>query len=295
MDPNSDYARSLGDFRLLPPEIRNMIYALVVCEPPKWKRPHFFDRRLHILKEPLEDNYSQAPFIELCRSRSRKHMRLLSASKAVYAEASYIFWTTNTFCFFSGADFIYAVGSCLEPKRRRLLQHINIVGTIQYNGDGVNNGNWRDWEPEYNVEGPFEKTIRQCTGLRTLGIDVNSVSPHTSTPPSIPRKYAQVLSRMLQPQVNVSFLRLHHSRESYPGPGSSLLPTSPMWDFKLSYNYYYDHYHSLEKMPYSLHEEIAKEAAEGEDHLPLRDWKTIFQSPLSANRVMPRGVSRRRR
>ncbi|KAI0107501.1 hypothetical protein GGR51DRAFT_515726 [Nemania sp. FL0031] len=196
---------SLGHLAILPPELRNIIYEFVLVDPPKWERPH--KRCPHGLQNGYLAHICQLPFKQYssCRGRVREGISLLRVNKGLHTEASPIFWSQNIFCFLSGDEFIKCVGTYLRSDYRSLLRHIRIIRigpTRNYSGIP----SWWTRDPDYEKK-PFEITIRQCTGLRTLGIDINLVTPYQWRPDYLYASYVQILAGMISPKVQFSFLK----------------------------------------------------------------------------------------
>ncbi|KAI1114590.1 hypothetical protein F5Y14DRAFT_413859 [Nemania sp. NC0429] len=232
MDEVSRYQRSLGALTILPPELRNLVYKFALVGPPTWHHPYNAECCL-----PKPENGRPARACQLFSHkysvcRGRPGTGLLQVSRAINREASPIFWSQNVFCFVSGDDFVDCVGARLRSEYRSLLRHIYILGTFH---------NLWAFHRSLDVESkPFETTIRQCTGLRTIGIDVGK--PDDPCPRDhLETRYVKMLADMVPPKVQFNFLQLSLTTDlSYAEPR---IP-----------NVYY---RCLYQKPYSVHDEPA--------------------------------------
>ncbi|KAI0197724.1 hypothetical protein F4808DRAFT_288258 [Astrocystis sublimbata] len=198
------YLQSLGSLAILPPELRFIIYKFVLVDPPRWQRPHH--PSCSYGHEPSTENACSPrryippwePFC-LCQCCLREGTSLLRVSRAIHTEASPVFWSQNLFCFESGNDFARCVGTRLRSEHRGLLRHAYILNDI-YPGGIIN-----EQGPDWNKLKPFENTIRQCTGLRTLGINPEVVRPF-ETPIFDRDSVPVVLAGMISPKIQFSLL-----------------------------------------------------------------------------------------
>ncbi|KAI1130566.1 hypothetical protein F5Y10DRAFT_289232 [Nemania abortiva] len=275
MQGKSDYLQSLGALSTLPPELRNIVYKYVLVGPPMWERPHSADccRCTPNACRPIHDCQRRLKRVLSCRCRVREGTSLLRVNKAIHAEASHIFWTKNTFCFISSSEFIAHVSGRLRPEHRSLLRHIYIIGPIRPSWLYSSlTSTWFNWEQGYEKLW-FETTIRQCTGLRTLAIDIDSVCPLVRRPAYLDMGYIQVLAGMVSPRVHFSFLHLR---------------VLPMIDLSAMPGHRFMYYDSLYQMPYNLHDEAIKgETTTSKDLRPVYDWEPVYGPPYSGKNIMP--------
>ncbi|KAI0194540.1 hypothetical protein F4808DRAFT_336797 [Astrocystis sublimbata] len=266
MSHHNNQLLSLGCLSILPPELRCMIYEFVLIDPPKWERPHFDTRCRHHSEYCLRPLHMRSQ----CRGHYRDGLEMLRVNKALYVEANPIFWSQNTFCFFSADDFISCVGRNLRADNCSLLRHLRIVGTIHYRQRDYSSFT-PTWSPDYPKK-PFEITLRKCTSLRTLGIDINSVTPCLSWPQYLDTQYVQVLASMISPTVQFSFLKLgwkafidtSQRREKERSQGREKVTIKS--------------YDALSQMPYDLHVgAFTNTKTTTRKDLPMRDWELVYE------------------
>lgn len=157
----------------LPPELRDHILSFALVETIKWERRH----KSHCASGPRTSTEIEYPPFLLeetrdrtrhCRCIARSSLDVLIVSRQLYAEGAHIFWTKNTFCFKSMAEFSRTVGRTLRPGTRKMIRHISLVG---YGASSPS---------EPNAFDGFWASMLQCTGLRTLELDPNTVSARGS-------------------------------------------------------------------------------------------------------------------
>jgi hypothetical protein len=176
IDPESAWEPRRGFFGL-PPELRDVIYNMVLIEPPKWERRHsplcdLCPRHTNKFERPVFDD--QLTRCTTCKLR--QNTGLLLANRQVHRETASIFWSRNTFCFRTATEFAKDVGKVLRPEYRQLLQHVSIlrvnwqvyqIGWLRAHGE-------RRGAIDVGTEGMWNALL-QCTALRRVEIGAEHV------------------------------------------------------------------------------------------------------------------------
>lgn len=160
----------------LPRELRDIIYELVLVEPPKWERRHkaicdHCPRNTKTFERPVFDHF------EGCSCQQRKacpcglrSAGLLGVNRQLHRETAPIFWTKNVFAFDRAGHFAEDVGENLRAEYREMLQHVSILGV---HWEEFQQASWPDicytWDDHM---GSLEMwtALKGCSGLRTLEI-----------------------------------------------------------------------------------------------------------------------------
>lgn len=164
----------------LPREIRDIIYDMVLMEPPLWERRHRplckqCPRDTDTFEHPLFDFASD----DRCDCSIRCNTGLLGVNRQIHAETAPLFWSKNVFCFDRPEDFTVSVGADLRPEYRDLLQHVSILGTTWEH-------NQESWDPDYRHRLPdgqdaeakaqaVWETLFMCRGLKTLEMGLEEI------------------------------------------------------------------------------------------------------------------------
>lgn len=160
----------------LPREVRDMIYELVLVEPPKWERRHkatceWCPRNTKTFERPVFDHWSSCSCIgdRVCKCIKRS-LWLLCVNKQLHHEAAPIFWMRNTFCFDRANEFVVSVGEALREEYVRLIQHVSILGV---HWEEYQQASWPDccyrWNDNTGSMDMWE-ALKRCSGLKTLEI-----------------------------------------------------------------------------------------------------------------------------
>ncbi|KAK8133762.1 hypothetical protein PG984_005774 [Apiospora sp. TS-2023a] len=171
--PNSTTTERPKAFLDLPPEIRDLIYELVLipAAPP-----------CHLqLVEPLTLLRGQTPLGEhgehppcagpdipkpsvistSCRCAKRKHLALLSANRQIYHEASHVLWSKNVFSFARVSSFNQWFAE-ISAAKRGIVRHI----AIYYAQPLI----FREEVLADDAEEQLLLNLSQCTDLRRLDL-----------------------------------------------------------------------------------------------------------------------------
>ncbi|KAK7921307.1 hypothetical protein PG985_009329 [Apiospora marii] len=155
----------------LPPEIRDVIYELVLVETPRHERRHTAtcdwsklpaSHEKRSLLESIGTGSGIGPNPPVpCRCAKRKNLAILSVNRQIYNESSYVLWTKNVFSFDWVKDFNYWFAD-ISAAKRNLIRHIAI-----YYVQGL-------IFPEETIEADdideLQSNLLQCTDLRTLDL-----------------------------------------------------------------------------------------------------------------------------
>lgn len=171
----------------LPPEIRDLIYELVLVEAPRYQRRHTATCKWPSFGSSYEeggyvDRSKSSPCVgphppKFCLCAKRRHLAILSANRQIYKEASYILWARNFFSFDTVSNFNQWFAD-ISATKRSIIWHIAIycVQTILFH-DRV----------ALDMDEQFLPNLIQCTGLRRLDLG----------PADLPEGFLETLSRQL--------------------------------------------------------------------------------------------------
>jgi hypothetical protein len=163
----------------LPRELRELIYELVLVEPPKWERRH----KSTCDHAPSNTTQFETPPFntwELCQCRldrgcdcALRSVGLLAVNRRIHAEAAPVFWTRNVFSFATAEQFAQSMGKFREESRR-LIRHVSILG-VHWE---LHQKAWPDtcyhWELSMGTRAMWTR-LRQLPGLRTLEVGVEKL------------------------------------------------------------------------------------------------------------------------
>lgn len=172
-------------FLQLPREIRDVIYVLVLVEPPKYQRRHratcMFASLSPTCAEKLPFCTEEFPGREdFCHCAKRRHLAILSVNRQVYEAAICVLWEKNAFSFFS-TDSVHRWLTSITAAKRSIIRHIAIycfdTWVPRFGGD----------ERGIIIDGRLLQKLLGCTNLRRLDLG----------PVGMPDSFVTTLSREL--------------------------------------------------------------------------------------------------
>ncbi|KAI0513016.1 hypothetical protein F5B22DRAFT_657445 [Xylaria bambusicola] len=262
MSNQSYLVQPFGRLSVLAPEIRDIIYEFALVEPPKWER---LSEHWH---HSLENNQHPS-----CRGRVWKGIGLLRVNKAIHTEAAPVFLSQNIFFFITRNEFIKCIGIYLRLRYRSLVRHVRIAHVMRNRVERstLEPRSW-DWNPD-DEQVHFEKALGECTGLRTLGIDIDLVTQYQLNPPCLDVESVRTLAGLISPEVQFSFLK----------QGS----ISPAMVMAVGRRRTHDSlYRTLSQMPYNLHDEAVTGTKATENGVPEGDWELVYKQPQLSGRFI---------
>lgn len=161
----------------LPPEIRDVIYELVLVETPRHQRRHTatcdwlklppsHERRDLLNEIGSGSGIGPNPPIP-CRCAKRRNLAILSVNRQIYNESSYVLWTKNVFSFDWVKDFNHWFNG-LGAAKRSIIRHLAIyfVQPLVFPEEAT--------EPDDQEQ--LLANLLQCPGLQRLDLGHNCLS-----------------------------------------------------------------------------------------------------------------------
>ncbi|KAK8077251.1 hypothetical protein PG996_003421 [Apiospora saccharicola] len=224
----------------LPPEIRDLIYELVLVETPRYQRRHHATCNWSNLVPSCEDRHllESMGSIPPAPGQISQHLlySLLSANRRIYHEASHVLWSKNVFSFARVSSFnqwFAAIGAA----KRGIIRHI----AIYYVQPLI----FREETLAEDAEEQLLLNLSQCTDLRRLDLG----------PGYLPEAAVATLARRLPRLQHLSMagyvavhraepgstlplawrlvyndVRLDNDDDDTVGSSSSSTSTQPRWD-----------------------------------------------------------------
>ncbi|KAK8094862.1 hypothetical protein PG997_001547 [Apiospora hydei] len=176
----------------LPREIRDLIYELILVEPPKHQRRHIATCSAASLSPSSPEippfvTEEKAPFPRFlpfgdCRCANRRHLALLLTNRQVYEEGSRVLWTKNVFSFHT-IDSFNQWFAHISAAKRRIIRYIAIYLLPR--------SQWQHLSFSrtigFDVNERLLQNLVQCVGLRKLDLG----------PAQLPSGFIAALSRQL--------------------------------------------------------------------------------------------------